>query len=66
MVDTHEPPPVSNRRMIARMGLWAAIGAATMMVLAALVVLTHLPHTPQLVPGQKPSVFAFLDLVQAA
>jgi hypothetical protein len=64
MVDTPEPPPASNRRMIARMGVWAAIGAATLMVLATLLVLTHLPHTPQLVPGQKPSVFAFLDFVQ--
>jgi hypothetical protein len=64
MVDTPEPPPMSNRRVIARMVVGAAIGAAALMVLAALVVLTHLPHTPQLVPGQKPSVFASLDFVQ--
>jgi hypothetical protein len=64
MVDTQEPPPVSERRMLARMGLWAVIAAAAVMVIAALLVLTHLPHTPQLVPGQKPSVLAFLDFVQ--
>jgi hypothetical protein len=64
MVDAHEPPPVSDRRMIARMGVWAVIGAATVVMLAALLVLTHRPHTPVLVPGQKPSVFAFLDPAQ--
>jgi hypothetical protein len=64
MVDTQQPPPVSERRMLARMGLWAVIGAAAVMVLAALVVFTHRPHTPQLVPGQKPSVLAFLNVVQ--
>jgi hypothetical protein len=61
MVDTHEPPPVSDQRVLARLGLWAVIGAATVMVIAAVLVFTHRPHTPELTPGQKqPSALAFL------
>jgi hypothetical protein len=65
MVDTQEPPSVRERETLARMGLWVVIGIAAAVVLAALVVITHRPHTPELVPGQKqPSTMAFLEFVQ--
>jgi hypothetical protein len=60
MVDMHAPP--SEQAALLRMGLWVVIGVALVMVLAALVVLTHRPHTPELTPGEKqPSVIAWLD-----
>ena len=64
MVDTLRPQRLTDRRALVRLGLCAAIGAATLMALAVLVVLTHRPHTPELVPGQKPSVFALLGFDQ--
>jgi hypothetical protein len=65
MVDTHERPSVREHELRARMGLWVIIGVAAVMVLAALVVFTHRPHTPELVPGQKePSAIAWVDFSQ--
>jgi hypothetical protein len=62
MVDTHERRFAREHEALLRMGIWAVIGIAAVMVLAALVVLTHRPHTPELTPGQKqPSAIAWLD-----
>ena len=61
MVDTHESPSAREHEALRRMGFLVVIGIAAAMVLAALVVFTHRPHTPQLTPGQKPSVIAWLD-----
>ena len=61
MVDTHQPPCAGEHEVLVRMGLWVIIGVAAVMVLAAFVVFTHRPHTPELTPGQKqPSVIAWL------
>ena len=53
MADTHEPRSARERRAFARMGLLAVIVAAAAMTLAAVVILSHRPHTPELTPGQR-------------
>jgi hypothetical protein len=66
MADTNGPPPTARgHELPARTGLLVVIGVAVVMMLAALLVFTHRPHTPQLTPGQKqPPAIALLGLAQ--
>jgi hypothetical protein len=62
MADVREARTEREHRQFARAGVVVVLGVIACVLLAAVIVLTHRPHTRELTPGQKqPSALAFLD-----
>jgi hypothetical protein len=60
MTDDHDAEPV-RRPGLARLGLWAALGALAAVLITVAVLSAHRPSVPTLTPGQKSAAAALGD-----